>query len=103
MDDKKLVVLYLGRIKNSEKIFEENKKEIIRYYNIRTSNGVAVGSNRYVLFILLRLGEYLNKSFKDATADDLMDFFCNLKPVSDNGKSADKYADRTMWTYKASV
>jgi len=56
-----------------------------------------------VLFILLRLGEHLNKSFKDATADDLMDFFCNLKPVSDNGKSADKYADRTMWTYKASV
>lgn len=61
IDDKKLVAIYLKRVKDSEKISAPNKKDIVRYYTMRSSNGVALGSNRYVLFVLWRLGLILAK------------------------------------------
>ncbi len=103
IDDKKLVDIYLGRIRESKKLLEVNKKDIVKYYQVRASNGIAIGSNRYPLFVLLRLGETLDKPFREATSDDLMAFFNELKPLSNNGKSMDAYAPKTVWTYKAAV
>ena len=104
IEDKKLVEIYLKRIKDSEKIAECNKKDIVKYYNMRFSNGITYGSNRYVLYISWRLGEHLGKKlFRDATADDLMEFFCNFKPVMNNGGGIEAYSPRTMWTFKATV
>ena len=103
MDDGKLVKIYLARIGESPKILDANKSDILKYYNQRSSNGVALGSNRYVLFILWRLGEFLQKPFRESSADELMAFFCELKPTVINGVAGESYSPRTLWTYKAAV
>lgn len=105
-------ITLLEKVKNSDKISQENKKLILNYYNEKiASGGIKPRSMHYKLKILSRLGEAINKNFKDLTKEELIQFFNELTPQDKVMRKGDKeyrtpireYSEMSLWLYKQSI
>jgi site-specific recombinase XerD len=72
MNDAKRLEKDIERIKNSDKICEENKQLILKFFEFTSANGFRVATLRNILWATSTVAMVLGKPFPEATRDDII-------------------------------
>lgn len=87
MDNAKSLERDIERIKNSDKICEDNKTQIFKFYNFLNANGFSKATLRNVLWALSTITAIHNKPLHEATKDDIIRIVSEIESRYNSEKS----------------